>query len=272
MPLKKGKKKSGGKRKKSGKKKLTKAEREKEKLEKATELLVSNEDSFDSFVDRMDRWLTSNTHKAIELFRKCDVDGDGVLTYDEFKAGMIDLEAPCSSVELHALAKNIDKDQDGTIDYLEFSKGLRYTEHTYERPLLVTTRVESQPCSVCKVSLWQPSVVHRPTYIKLHLRLTTFDNLRSYPGHFTVKVNSHISIYGIIEIIKEEMHLSSTNIKVFRGKVRDVCNLLEADDTLDSLGYLGGTKNEPEDLTLYYDYTTDFHSCPVLLTDHYFIK
>ncbi|XP_033126705.1 uncharacterized protein LOC117124550 [Anneissia japonica] len=271
MPLKKGKKKGSGK-KRSAKKKLSKAEKEREKLEKATELLTTDANSFDNFVDRIDRWLASNRHKAIELFRKCDVNGDGVLTYDEFKAGMLDMEAPCSTVELHALAKNIDKDQDGTIDYLEFTKGLRYTEMANNAPSLVSTRVESNPCPVCSVGLWQPPVVHRPRYIRLHLRLSTFDNLRSYPGHFTVTVHSHISIYGITEIIKEEIDVCSTKIKIFRGKARETSNLLQADDTLDTLGFEGGTKNEPVDLTLYYDYTTEFHDCPILLTDHYFIK
>ena len=39
------------------------------------------------FLDRADRWLSQNTKKIVELFRRFDQSGEGVVTHDEFKAG-----------------------------------------------------------------------------------------------------------------------------------------------------------------------------------------
>lgn len=59
------------------------------KLEKSCEDLTSQLDLYQSFLDRMNRWLSQNGLKAEELFRKFDTNQDGMLTYDEFKAGNI---------------------------------------------------------------------------------------------------------------------------------------------------------------------------------------
>lgn len=42
--------------------------------------------------------------------------------------GMLDLDAPCNSVELHVFALQLDKDNNGRIDYLEFAKGLTFPD------------------------------------------------------------------------------------------------------------------------------------------------
>ena len=42
--------------------------------------------------------------------------------------GMLDLDAPCNALELHVLAKRLDRDKSESIDYVEFSKGLNFTD------------------------------------------------------------------------------------------------------------------------------------------------
>ena len=54
--------------------------------------MTSQTDLYQNFLDRMDRWITANKHKAVELFKRFDLNGDGVLTYDEFKSGKIEIE------------------------------------------------------------------------------------------------------------------------------------------------------------------------------------
>ena len=49
--------------------------------------MTSQTDLYQNFLERMDRWIASNKHKAVELFKRFDINGDGVLTYDEFKSG-----------------------------------------------------------------------------------------------------------------------------------------------------------------------------------------
>ena len=43
---------------------------------------------FHDFINRMDQWLVNNCKTLIRFFRKLDEDGEGVLTYEDFKSGM----------------------------------------------------------------------------------------------------------------------------------------------------------------------------------------
>ncbi|XP_033626909.1 uncharacterized protein LOC117289753 [Asterias rubens] len=273
MPLKKGKKKKG-----KAKKKVSKSERAKEKLEKACDLMTSKTDLYQNFLDRMDRWIACNKHKAVELFKRFDLNGDGVLTFDEFKSGMLDLDAPCNALELHVLAKRLDRDKSESIDYVEFSKGLNFTDEDEETekgeqpPQLTITKEELQECPCCKLGLWRPQVEKNPKYVYIFLKFVTFDNVRSYPGHFSVVVHAHLTVYGLIEIIKQRMDLGTTKLRIFSDKSRDSSCLLMPDKTLQQCGIEGGTRSKPEETVLYYDYTTEFHDCPVLMSDFYFMS
>ncbi|XP_022103410.1 uncharacterized protein LOC110986092 isoform X3 [Acanthaster planci] len=274
MPLKKGKKKKKG----GAKKKVNKAEKAKEKLEKACELMTSQTDLYQNFLDRMDRWIVANKHKAVELFKRFDRNGDGVLTYDEFKSGMLDLDAPCNALELHVLAKRLDKDKNETIDYVEFSKGLSFctdeeeTDGTEKHPPLEITKEVLEECPSCKLGLWKPYAEKYPKYVYIYLKFVTFDNLRSYPGHFSVIVHSHLTVFGLLEIIKERTDLGTTKLRIFSDKSRDASCLLLPDKTLEQCGIQGGTRSKPEETVLYYDYSTEFHDCPLLMSDHYFMS
>jgi len=35
----------------------------------------------------MDKWLKKNYRKMLDIFKTLDVDGEGYVTFDEFKAG-----------------------------------------------------------------------------------------------------------------------------------------------------------------------------------------
>ena len=59
-----------------------------EKLEKSVEKLKAREDFYDTFICRMHKWLVDKASLAIEMFKNIDSD-EGLLSYDEFKAGKI---------------------------------------------------------------------------------------------------------------------------------------------------------------------------------------
>lgn len=42
---------------------------------------------FNDFVDRMDRWLKQKTSCAVEMFKKIDTEGEGIISYSLFKSG-----------------------------------------------------------------------------------------------------------------------------------------------------------------------------------------
>ena len=134
------------------------------------------QDLHEAFIVRINRWIRSHHSRAIDLFRKFDTDGDGTLSYNEFHAGMRDLDAPCSMLELHVLVRLLDQNKDGQIDYREFSKGVRYftPEETVPDdglPILRIHREDLDSCPNCPLKLWKPPEVRFP-------RLATFYFLR----------------------------------------------------------------------------------------------
>lgn len=143
----------------------------KEKLEKAAEAFEAAEELHQSFVTRIDDWMLHNYGRAIDLFRRFDLNGDGCLTYEEFYAGMRDLDAPCNKVELYLLAKKLDEDSNGLIDYLEFSKGLKYFRKSEvvadgDLPNLTIIREKLEHCPCCKLGLWKPQKEAFPRWVQ----------------------------------------------------------------------------------------------------------
>ncbi|XP_013398876.1 uncharacterized protein LOC106165263 [Lingula anatina] len=118
----------GKKKKKKKKKKLTKSERAALKLEKAINAYMSQEEHYRNFIDTIHNWLTDkkNAEKMTQLFAYYDTRGENHVTYDEFKAGMRDLNIPCNVLELHILAKLLDKEDIEEIDYTMLPKGLSF--------------------------------------------------------------------------------------------------------------------------------------------------
>ena len=58
-----------------------------EKLEKQMEKLKADVCYYDRFINRMHQWLLDNAETAVEMFRQIDSDGEGLLSFDEFKSG-----------------------------------------------------------------------------------------------------------------------------------------------------------------------------------------
>lgn len=265
------------KKKKKGKKvpKKSKDEVAKEKLEKAAEAFEAAEQLHQSFVTRIDEWMLKNYSRAIDLFRRFDLNGDGCLTYNEFYAGMRDLQAPCNKIELYVLAKKLDQDGNGLIDYLEFSKGLRYFRAAEcvpdnDLPALTILREKLDECPCCKLGLWKPYKEKYPRYISLELRLITFANIKTYPGNFQVYVHAHVTVHSIMVLINNRFGETTQKLTIYRVNAEGKNISLNPHLTLEDTGYPGGPRNEPQLVHLLYDYVTEFNDCPVLTCDHYF--
>ncbi|XP_030831595.1 uncharacterized protein LOC100892039 isoform X2 [Strongylocentrotus purpuratus] len=251
---------------------MSKMEKRILKLNKACALITDQKDVYQNFLDRMERWLASNNLKAKELYQRFDKNGDGVLSYDEFKAGMLDLDAPCNAIELEVLARRLDKDSNSTIDYREFSKGLFASESELsmeEPPSLVTRQALCHPG--CSLGHWRDHIERHPRYVRVHFRSITFDHLKLYPGHFSEVVLSHSTILSLCGIIKEELSLTTTTLLIYHDKTKDALALDPA-RTLEDYGIKGNTREDPQEVVLFYNYTTEFHDCSLLSADYYFIK
>lgn len=140
-----------------------------EKLEADIALFETSRDLHEAFIVRINLWIREYRSRAIDLFRKFDADGDGTLSYDEFHAGMRDLNAPCSTLELHVLTKLLDTDHNGQLDYHEFAKGVKYykPEETVPDdglPVLRISRKNLEHCQHCQLKLWKPNEVKFPRF------------------------------------------------------------------------------------------------------------
>ncbi|XP_041375999.1 uncharacterized protein LOC121388638 [Gigantopelta aegis] len=269
---------SGKDKKKGKKKKLKKDEKVQEKLEKAIRKLKENPVYFHSFLGRMDRWLVGVAPTVVEIFKQLDQDGEGVVSYDDFKAGMCDLNVPLNKIELHLFTTLLDKDNAGEVCYMDLTKGLQYTKEIEDVELdgleqedtLILTERNFETCSHCKMLIDGPYKEKNPKFILLTLRLVTFDNMKNHPGHITVLVHTHIPVFGLIQIIVQQTSILSNKLAVFSDKTRSKDCRLPPENTLEEYGFRGGRREDPEEALLYYDYTVEFNDCPLLLCDHYF--
>ena len=107
-------------------------------------------------------------------------------------------------------------------------------------------------------------------YIEVLFRFVTFDTLKHHSGHFNIVVHSHISVLGLVQVIRQETRIQASRIAIFTDKSREIEAMLPMRASLEELGFKGGTKDNPEELILYYDYAVEFTDCPILLCDHYF--
>ena len=57
------------------------------KLEKDCEKMRAEKDKFHDFINRMDSWLVSHCRELRRYFMQFDEEGEGILTYDDFKSG-----------------------------------------------------------------------------------------------------------------------------------------------------------------------------------------
>jgi len=100
--------------------------------------------------------------------------------------------------------------------------------------------------------------------------ITFADTLKKHPCHFTKVIHNHITVYGLIQLIRSEVGVQSNTISVFSDKTRSEEAQLPADKTLEELGYEGGEWFRPVEQIIFYDYTSEFNECPILMSDYYF--
>lgn len=260
------------------KKKLTKAEKALVKLEKQCDTFRASGQPYTDLMKRMDRWITANYERAIILFKKVD-DGEGYVTFEEFKAGMFDLMIPCSTLELHLLCQLLDTEQTEEINYMKLSEGLKHIReielshrHIDVRPALPESPRKHVKCARCQMPVWdgEPYKEKYPRFIEVLFRLVTFEGWKDHPGHFNKVVHSHVTGFGLLEVIREQTGILSQQMAIFTDKSRDVKCMLPLEKSLEELNFPGGSEEEPTELLLYYDYRVQFTDCPILQCDHYF--
>jgi len=252
---------------------------DKDNIEKQADLFIQSENLHKLFIDRISTWLLSHFARVIDIFRRFDRNGDGTLTYDEFFAGMRDLQAPCNKLELYVLAKTVDKNLDGRIEYTEFSQGIKYRRPVKVKqddglPVLKIARESFQKCADCSIKKWEPKE-KKSGFISLTLILESMKGIPNYPGHLrSCIVEANITTQGLVDRIQSIYDHTFKDIAIFSFK--DGCrSILDISDSLESIGYQGACEEYPTCVTLYYEFgenkIVDL-DCPILQCDHYFSR
>ena len=99
-------------------------------------------------------------------------------------------------------------------------------------------------------------------------QMSTFADARKHPSTFSRRVHSHMSVHGLLEVIRNETATQSTLLALFLNKSEE--RMLPEGATLESLGLEGGPWYEPIRHTLWYNYSPEFVDCPLLKVDYYF--
>lgn len=101
----------------------------------------------------------------------------------------------------------------------------------------------------------------------LSLRSICFQDVTTIPGYIDVQVPSNISIYGITLIVKRELGPCTLNIRIYQSKERENQEM-ESSMKLKDFGFLGTLPpDEPEQVTLFYDYDYPLLDCPLLMAN-----
>ncbi len=101
----------------------------------------------------------------------------------------------------------------------------------------------------------------------LSLRSICFQDVTTIPGHIEVQVPSNISIYGITLIVKRELGACALNIRIYQTRERENQEM-DSSMKLKDFGFLGTLPpDEPEQVTLFYDYDYPLLDCPLLMAN-----
>uniref|UniRef100_A0A1I8I381 C-type lectin domain-containing protein n=1 Tax=Macrostomum lignano TaxID=282301 RepID=A0A1I8I381_9PLAT len=244
--------KKGGKKKH---KKMTRAERAQAQLAKMMEGYKADQQRYKEFVNRVDNWFTQNCKVMLELFTKFDRDGNGTLDYDEFKAGMLDMNIPCNLIELHLLCTLLDADGNGDIDYDEFGNGIKHFKEVESGGIL-----ESAPLKIVGP--------REQRFVSVLFRFLIFEQQTNHPGHFEQVVPLETHGHTLVEFIRKRTKLASKDFVLFFDNAKT--NQLDEYKTLEDHGIHGGPEHAPKQTLVFYDFRVDFESCPVLMSDYYF--
>mmetsp|Transcript_46489 Transcript_46489/g.108322 ORF Transcript_46489/g.108322 Transcript_46489/m.108322 type:complete len:266 (-) Transcript_46489:131-928(-) len=82
--------------------------------------------------------------EVLAAFRQLDLDGSGMITADEVRQAMKDMEAPLSEAEVEEQIKQMDTSNDGLIDYHEFARLFRTARAEVQIPETITEGVEER--------------------------------------------------------------------------------------------------------------------------------
>ncbi|CAD5117476.1 DgyrCDS6243 [Dimorphilus gyrociliatus] len=252
-------------------KKLTKAEKEEIKLRSEADKLRRSGEEYRNLLSRLEKWIEKEKESIFQCLRNIDTEECGMVSSQEFKSAMFDLNCPANKVETHLFAMLLDEDCSGNLKYNQLENGLSFCRNLEEffpedvvRPSLVLSKKKS--------TRWDGDWLKRDyvRYARVHFKHATFSEKRDHHTHFIQLVHSHATVSYLLQLVKERIALESNRLALFTDDSLTIEAQLPPASTLEECGISGGSYDKPQDVLLYYDYVVEFTGCPILNSDHYF--
>mmetsp|Transcript_10479 Transcript_10479/g.20634 ORF Transcript_10479/g.20634 Transcript_10479/m.20634 type:complete len:206 (+) Transcript_10479:152-769(+) len=107
-----------------------------------------------------------------------------------------------------------------------------------------------------------PELDVRPErWVNLQVKLVTWEHL-----NFNVVMRTSTRLYSIVDKVRDRHGGSIRDIILYRHQVHPQNILLDLGKTLDDVGFEGGSRNDPKDEIIWYDYQAHSSDCPLLLS------
>mmetsp|Transcript_25483 Transcript_25483/g.59038 ORF Transcript_25483/g.59038 Transcript_25483/m.59038 type:complete len:199 (+) Transcript_25483:208-804(+) len=107
-----------------------------------------------------------------------------------------------------------------------------------------------------------PELDVRPErWVHLQVKLVTWEHL-----NFSVVVRNSTRLYSIVDKVRDRHGGSIGDIILYRHQVHPQNILLDLGKTLDDVGFEGGSREDPKDEVIWYDYQAHSSDCPLLLS------
>nr|CDS29014.1 conserved hypothetical protein [Hymenolepis microstoma] len=159
----------------------------------------------------------------------------------------MDVEAPFNDVEIHILAMLLDPETEGSIQIKKFSQGI------YE----ICKEEEMRVIRLLPSPLIKPLV----RWVRIHFQNATVASVPFHPLHFQEDVPSFYTTDLLIDIIRRQNHACTPSVKMFiKRSATPAQEIQQIGATLTQLGIKGGTKLNPEEVTILYESECKFDS------------
>lgn len=162
----------------------------------------------------------------------------------------------------------------GGIDYTDLPLGLQHVKEWLEHPELSEELGLNDEAELRKQmeSMQSLSITGKmkPTYLDVTMKFIPFEHIAECSMHVREVYPVSTPLFRAVEHVAELTNVQTAQIAVFVDKSRSKAAVLDEENTFWELGFRGGPKYSPAELTLFYDYQAVFYNCPVLSCDDYF--
>lgn len=210
-----------------------------------------NPEEYFAFRRRMDVWYRQNRKILISMLQLLDIDkNQKKVSYETMKRALLDLDIPCTRVEMHAICLLLDRRNRRMIKI--------------DLPKRLCRQIKPTIYSLQTDNLDAPD-----SFICIHFKFIPLLSEVYLPCHFQATVPSDMYVSRLSDVITEETNLRAKAWYIFCS--RDTCRNppLPANFVINKLRVNAGSEDNPGVVELFYIGEMDFLTCPVILSDYY---